>query len=131
VIVLADPLGDAAGYMGTQSLATLTQSLPQAVSLAGYSKDYDSSQTAGVDGNCKVEEQLSDGTFGHNCSMEGGASGGALFLSDGNGGYNVAAVNTRGIDGGVFSNYSTANANISVWVDLISQYVTNYRQQYP
>lgn len=50
--------------------------------------------------------------MGHDCSMGPGGSGGPLFFGEGSNA-RIAAVNTRGVNGGVYRGYTVQNANIA------------------
>jgi V8-like Glu-specific endopeptidase len=128
VVALDKNLGDQQGWMGVKSLSA--EELPIQVKYSGYSADFQASEIAGADENCSLRTAYSDGSWGHDCSMEGGGSGGPLFAAGEDGQIRVRAVNTRGIDDGVYSTYTPENGNVSAMTEQTLQTVIQYRAEY-
>jgi protease YdgD len=127
VIHLNSPLGDQFGYMGTQNIGVLSSIIP--VAYSGYSDNFQQTEVAGV-ASCFIRGNRRDGTYGHDCSMGPGGSGGPLFTEDRTGQSHILAVNTRGIYGGVYSSFSPEVANIAVMSQVLVNTVIQYRNQY-
>jgi V8-like Glu-specific endopeptidase len=125
VIQIADDLGDKQGWLATQLLSA--SDLTFNVHFAGYSSDFDDGDTAGAD-YCTLRTLFNDGTFGHDCSTDGGASGGPLFYTDSNNDTYIVAIDTRGDDGETYSQYSASAANIAVMTSDLRNTIAEYNQ---
>lgn len=127
VFSLQDPLGETQGYMNVY--APTPDQLPFPVAFAGYSADFKDGKIAGAD-FCKLMQYFpANGTYGHDCSTEEGASGGPLFARSATGGYTVVGINTRGFSGH-FDVYTETKANIAVMSDEVVNQVAAFQHQF-
>ncbi|MGZ3773130.1 MAG: trypsin-like serine peptidase [Pseudobdellovibrionaceae bacterium] len=129
VVQLIDAIGDKVGWLGVQDISS-GFSFPINVIYSGYSDNFKDNEIAGVDTNCYIREQFTNGTYGHDCSMGPGGSGGPLFATGDDGSKRVYCVNTRGHEGHVYSQYDNDNANICVMNADLLKTVKDYKQQY-
>jgi len=127
VVQLLDPLGDTQGWLGMQVLDDVV--LPLKVLYAGYSNNFRDSEVAGVDG-CTVRTRLEDGTFGHNCSTGSGGSGGPLFATFENDKTRVVALNSRGVQNGVYLDYTPEVSNKAVMTSALMKTVIEYKEKF-
>ena len=104
-------IGDTYGWMGVDTADY------DDVTLAGYSDDFKSGQTAGVHVGCKIKKRLPSFWL-HDCDNTRGASGGPMFIIKDKVPYIVAINVAEYRDGGEKSLYLTEyeekHANIAV-----------------
>ena len=128
VIELDSPIGDQLGYLGVDNIGDIAS--PVKVSFVGYSVDFNKGEIAGVVNSCYIQQRFSDQVYGHDCSMNPGASGGPLFATDGQGSVSIKAINTRGFEGHSYSPYSPTNANIAVMSQALVNAVVKFKALY-
>ncbi len=112
IVQLNDDLGSSYGSMGVKEQDADT------VTLAGYSYDFMSGQTAGAHVNCTIQERLTDFWL-HDCDGTRGSSGGPMFVSEGNNEAYIVALMVAeyrgdGEDSLQVSEYSKEYANIAI-----------------
>ena len=123
VLRLEQPLGDIYGWMGTKSV-DIASSLPYRITLAGYSGDFQSQNTAGTHIGCHIRESFSSGIHLHDCDATRGSSGGPIFsMFDGQPyivALNVAEYRDGGEDSLYLADYERDRANIAIWQRAIA-----------
>jgi len=127
VIELDANIGDFAGYLGVEFLGNLNAAVT--VDYVGYSNNFQNSQVAGAERNCHIRELFPNGTFGHDCSMSPGGSGGPLFAADTSGMVHILAINTRGYIT-TYKDYQSNVANISVMNQDVVASVLDFRSRF-
>jgi V8-like Glu-specific endopeptidase len=120
---LADPLGDAFGWIGTQALDMSEHLNNLTYYMAGYSEDFDGGNVASWESGCVFKKLESNGLLLHDCDMSPGASGGPMFYyadpSQPTTSARIVAINVAGYadaNGQPFIDvpYSDGRANIAV-----------------
>ncbi len=132
VIHLDSPIGDKLGFMSLENIENISS--PILVNYSGYSNNFKHSETAGAEENCSIKERFNhgiyantvySGTYGHDCSMSQGGSGGPLFTSAGH----LLAIATRE-HGEVYTSYSSEKASIGVMSQDFVDAVTEFKKKY-
>lgn len=127
VVVLDKDLGSANGYLGFAPPTKLI--LPLQVLFAGYSSDFSGGEIAGID-HCQILNKFAN-SYGHDCSMRPGASGGPLFYIE-KGHYYIVGVNTKEDPNKSPSDpYTQENANLSTWTESLYNTLLSLRAQFP
>ncbi|WP_372424294.1 trypsin-like serine peptidase [Salinarimonas chemoclinalis] len=125
-VVLADPIGDVAGFMridpGSQEDLSrrFDVGLLAVVSQAGYSADSQTKLTAHE--GCAVLRLFEDGTFFHDCDAIDGDSGSPLFVPDGDG-FIVLGIMSASYPDGDGQNEMAVSAHrfYDAWRDLLKE----------
>jgi protease YdgD len=126
IVLLDNDLGSAHGYFGFAQPSKII--LPFPVVFAGYSNDFYGGEVAGID-QCQIKTKFSN-SYGHNCSMTPGASGGPLFYIE-NGHYYIVGVNTKEHPKALSESYTPLNSNLSTWPDKLFSTLSSLRAKYP
>jgi V8-like Glu-specific endopeptidase len=123
ILKLADRLGDEVGWMGVANTNSFhVQNFPAPLTVAGYSGDYDSGNTATVDQNVTIHS-ISSGLLHHDGSTSRGSSGCPIFQyvrrDDGKEeaviyGVNVAENRDNGETSLRFTSYDAEHSNTAV-----------------
>lgn len=112
VVVIDKNLGDTFGAFAVSDGRVDYTKL--SVTLAGYSGDFMSTETAGVHEGCSIHA-VNNGELEHDCDMTRGASGGPMFINE-DGQYKIIGVNVGEYRDGEFSlavpKYSSATTNV-------------------
>lgn len=125
ILRLTKPLGDSYGWLGIRS--TNTETFPPALTVVGYSGDFQGGQTAGIHHNCTTRKREASVNFIlHDCDTSRGSSGGpALRMYDNKltvVGVNVAEYRNGGDTSLHLPQYDDAHANIVITTkDLIEK----------
>lgn len=129
VVQLSNPIGDRVGWSGVKNISA-GFNFPLNVMYSGYSRNFKGNEIAGVDTSCYIRDRFTNGTYGHDCSMGSGGSGGPLFTAAADGSGWIYCVNTRGYEGYVYNRYESSIANTCVMnADLLNA-VKDYRNKF-
>uniref|UniRef100_A0A832M239 Serine protease n=1 Tax=Oscillatoriales cyanobacterium SpSt-402 TaxID=2282168 RepID=A0A832M239_9CYAN len=136
ILKLDKPLGDKYGYMGWRTLNFADQRVKQLtkdqIRLVGYAEDFpkqNPGETAGVHAGCNIAGIYEQGVA-HDCDMNPGASGGALFAKFDDGNYYVVGLNSAYMTLSLRNNpRSQQRFNFGVQVSRWATQATALRQQ--
>lgn len=89
---LSKPLGDTYGFMGIDAIDLSGMFGQPNYTMVAYSDDWKNLQTPSYETHCQFTAFQWNGTVKHDCDARPGASGAPIFYRDGNGHWNIVAI---------------------------------------